>query len=110
MNMGFRENLKSELLYNDISVKELASLSGLAKRAIDNYLRSANAAIPSAEAAVKIARVLGVTVEYLITGEDEVIPREIRVITRKLYKISPRDCKLVGDLVESMIECGETKG
>jgi transcriptional regulator with XRE-family HTH domain len=108
--MSFRENLKSELLYNDISVKELASLSGLAKRAIDNYLRSANAAIPSAEAAVKIAHALGVTVEYLITGEDEAVPREIRAITRKLYKISPRDCKLIGDLVESMIERSETRG
>jgi transcriptional regulator with XRE-family HTH domain len=107
--MSFRENLKSELQYNDMSVKELASLSGVTKRAIDNYLRSANAAIPSAEAAVKIARALGVTVEYLITGEEQTAPREIRVITRKLYKISPRDCKLIEDLVESMIERVETK-
>jgi transcriptional regulator with XRE-family HTH domain len=92
-----------------MSVKELASQSGVTKRAIDNYLRSANAAIPSAEAAVKIAHSLGVTVEYLITGEEEAVPREIRVITRKLYKISKRDCKLIGDLVESMIEQGEIR-
>jgi transcriptional regulator with XRE-family HTH domain len=107
--MSFRENLKSELLYNDMSVKELASLSGLAKRAIDNYLRSANAAIPSAEAAVKIARALGVTVEYLITGEEQTVPREIRVITRNLHKISQRDCKLIADLVESMLERNEAR-
>jgi transcriptional regulator with XRE-family HTH domain len=107
--MGFRENLKSELLYNDLSVKELASVSGVNKRAIDNYLRSLNAAIPSADAAVKIAHALGVTVEYLVTGEEQAVPQEIRVITGKLYKISQRDCKLVGDLVESMIKRGETR-
>jgi hypothetical protein len=36
--MGFRENLKTELEYNDMAVKELAALSGVPKRAIDNYL------------------------------------------------------------------------
>jgi transcriptional regulator with XRE-family HTH domain len=73
LNMGFRENLKSELEYNDMSVKELASLSGVQKRAIDNYLRTVDAALPIADAAVKIARALGVTVEYLITGEERVV-------------------------------------
>jgi transcriptional regulator with XRE-family HTH domain len=107
--MGFRENLKSELEYNDMSVKELASLSGVHKRAIDNYLRTIDAALPIADAAVKIARALGVTVEYLVTGEEQEIPQRIRVITRKLYKISPRDCKLVADLIDSMIEQKEIK-
>jgi transcriptional regulator with XRE-family HTH domain len=102
--MGFRENLKSELEFNDMAVKELAALSGVQKRAIDNYLRTINAAIPAADAAVKIAGALGVTVEYLVMGEERQIPQEIRKIARNLYKVSVRDRLLIEDLLESMIE------
>lgn len=68
--MGFRENLKSELVYQDIRVKELAHKSGINPRTIEQYL-SAAAKMPSAENAVKIANALGVTVEYLVTGKDQ---------------------------------------
>ena len=34
--MGFRENLKDELKYQDIKVKELADKTGISKRAIDH--------------------------------------------------------------------------
>jgi transcriptional regulator with XRE-family HTH domain len=68
--MGFRENLKSELIYQDIRVKELAYKSGINPRTIEQYL-SAAAKMPSAENAVKIANALGVTVEYLVTGKDQ---------------------------------------
>jgi transcriptional regulator with XRE-family HTH domain len=63
--MGFKENLKPELAYSGMLVKELASISGVNKRTIDNYLNTHNT-IPSADAAVRIAGALGVTVEYLI--------------------------------------------
>jgi len=101
--MGFRENLKQELSYNGMLVKKLSDASGVHKRAIDTYL-CANASMPPADAAVKIARALGVTVEYLVTGEEQLTPQRIREITRKLYKISQRDCKLIADLIDSMIE------
>jgi len=68
--MGFRENLKAELSYSGMLVKELAAQAGLKKHTIDNYL-SIRGRMPSAEAAVRIARVLGVSVEYLVTGNEE---------------------------------------
>jgi transcriptional regulator with XRE-family HTH domain len=107
--MGFRENLKSELEFNNMAVKELAALSGVQKRAIDNYLRTVDAAIPAADAAVKIAQALGVTVESLILGEEQQTPQEIRKIIRNLYKVGIRDRKLIEDLLESMIERKENK-
>lgn len=67
--MAFKDNLKSELEFKDIKVKELAAQSGISRRTIDQYLSSA-AKMPSAENAVKIAKVLGVSVEYLVTGES----------------------------------------
>jgi len=51
-------------------VKELAARSGVKKKTIDSYLGS-RCYTPSVEAAVSIAKALGVTVEYLVTGADD---------------------------------------
>jgi transcriptional regulator with XRE-family HTH domain len=67
--MGFRENLKNELTYQGMLVKELSAKTGIKKYTLDNYLSSHNCS-PSAEAAVKIAAALGVSVEYLVTGSE----------------------------------------
>lgn len=63
----FRENLREELDYQDISVKELAAKTGISKRTIENYL-SSRGSIPPADYACKIANLLDVPVEWLVTG------------------------------------------
>jgi transcriptional regulator with XRE-family HTH domain len=65
--MGFKENLKAELEYKGMLVKEQSAASGVNRRPIDNYLSSHNC-MPSADAAVKIAMVLGVSAEYRVNG------------------------------------------
>ena len=67
--MGFRENLKSQLEYSGMLVKELAARSGVKKKTLDSYLGN-RGYIPSVEAAVSIAKALGVSVEFLVTGKD----------------------------------------
>jgi len=67
--MGFKENLKSELVYSGMLVKELAHKSGVNKFSLDNYLNS-RGQLPSIEAGYKIAQALGVSVEYLVTGKE----------------------------------------
>jgi len=67
--MGFNENLKSELDYQNMLVKELEAKSGVGKNTLDSYL-SARKKLPNVDTAVKIAKALGVSVEYLVTGED----------------------------------------
>ena len=105
--MGFKENLKSELAYSGMLVKELARLSGVNKRTIDNYLNVHNC-IPSADAAVRIAAALGVTVEYLITGEEgqernnPPLTPDPRVILKNLEALNSRDRKTVLDLIKSL--------
>ncbi len=79
--MGFKENLKNELEYKGMLVKELAFKTGLKRQSLDNYLSTHNT-IPNAEVAVKIAQALGTTVEYLITGErkdseGKIIPTDV---------------------------------
>ncbi len=60
--------MKSELEYKGLLVKELAHKSGIKKQTLDNYLSTHNS-IPNAEMAVKIAKALDTSVEFLITGE-----------------------------------------
>jgi transcriptional regulator with XRE-family HTH domain len=67
--MSFRENLREAINYSGLEQKELAHRAKISLRNIENYLRE-NASIPSADKAVQIAQVLGVTVEYLVTGKD----------------------------------------
>ena len=99
--MGFAENLKQELMYTGMLKKELAIMSGVNKRAIDTYVRT-NSSMPPADTAVKIAKALGVSVEYLVTGEDSITPKEINQLTRSILNLSKRDQMLISLLVKAM--------
>lgn len=67
---SFRENLRSELDFQGLTVKELSAKTGIIKGTLDNYL-GVRASIPPADIAVKIADALNVSVEYLVTGRDK---------------------------------------
>lgn len=103
--MGFKENLKSELSYQGILVKELANKTGISKRTLDNYLRE-KSSIPPADVAVKIAKALNVSVEYLInTGiqEDSKINNyssQIQKLAERLSNFSESDFKMVESLID----------
>ena len=103
-NMGFKENLKSELAFQDKGVKELAAQSGISKSTLDNYL-SVRGYMPSAEAAVKIAQTLGVSVEYLVTGEEKSPDKsslgpEIRTLVQNFKLLSEDDRKMVISIMQ----------
>jgi transcriptional regulator with XRE-family HTH domain len=100
--MGFGENLKQELTYTGMLKKELAAVSGVHKRAIDTYVRT-KSSMPPADAAVKIAKALGVTVEYLVTGKESSIKNdEISRLTRSILNLNKRDQMLINLLVKAM--------
>jgi transcriptional regulator with XRE-family HTH domain len=114
--MGFKENLKAELAYKDMLVKELAALSGIKKRTLDNYLRE-DSSMPPADAAVRIAGVLGISVETLITGIDKhreknsaPVP-DLNLILKVLEELNERDRKTVFSLAKSLqeMEAGERR-
>lgn len=72
--MSFKDNLKNELTYQGILVKELSLKTGINKRTLDNYLRE-KGSMPPADYAVKIAKALNTTVEYLVTGKYPSVPK-----------------------------------
>jgi transcriptional regulator with XRE-family HTH domain len=63
--------------------------------------------MPPADIAVKIAKALGVTVEYLVTGEDASTPKEVSGVTHTILNLNKRDRRLITLLVKAM---GEEKG
>lgn len=69
MLMGFKENLREEMIFQDIKIKELSQKTGISVNTIRNYINGHNA-LPSIESGVKIANVLGVSAEYLVTGTN----------------------------------------
>jgi transcriptional regulator with XRE-family HTH domain len=85
-------------------VKELAVASGVQKRALDSYLLCENPSMPPADNAVKIARVLGVTVEYLVTGEEEALPADIRKMLRNLIRLNEKDRKVAAVLIRALLD------
>ena len=107
MEGNFRKTLRDELDYQGLTVKELAAKSMVAKGAIDSYLGK-QASMPPADTAVRIAAVLGVTVEYLVNGQDS--SREIptpffsspkkRSLLRIFDELMPEDQKLALDFVK----------
>jgi transcriptional regulator with XRE-family HTH domain len=106
--MGFRENLKSELAYKGMLVKELAAVSGISRHTLDNYLNT-RGHIPSADMAVKIARVLDVSVEYLVTGEDPLYKRAppgrgVQGLVKKIGTLDEADRELLYGIVQLLYE------
>jgi transcriptional regulator with XRE-family HTH domain len=109
--MGFRENLKAELIYQGMLVKELAVLSGVSRHTLDNYL-NARGHIPSADIAVKIARVLGVSVEYLVTGEEKFHEKTTRnrrtdALPEGIGELSASDRRLIYGIIQ--LFCAQRK-
>lgn len=105
--MKFKETLKDELKYQDIKVKELSEMTGIPKGTIDHYLAEKNT-LPLADSAVKIAQALGVTTEYLVTGQDTTKEGshknpKVAAIVRNLEIIPDEDLVLIQALVERFV-------
>ena len=83
--MSFRENLREAIDFCGLEQKELARMSNISLRNIENYLRE-NASVPAADKEVRIAKVLGVTVEYLVTGKNPSI-NEVSSIDPEIQKL-----------------------
>lgn len=75
------------------SDKALARSAGVGDFVIHNLSKNGRKSFPYADNAVRIARVLGTTVEYLVTGEhppERQLRPELAVICRRLRDL-PRD-------------------
>lgn len=68
--MMFKDRLREEIECKGLLVKEVSSALGISNSTFLSYI-DARGVLPNVETAVKIAKFLGVSVEYLVTGEDD---------------------------------------
>ena len=105
--MGFAENVRSELDFQDIQIKELSTKTGISKNTLDKYLFGKKVQ-PVVENAVKIAQALGVSVEYLTLGaaanasDETALTAEYRNVIDQYRRLSPFNRKTVDDVLYSL--------
>ena len=104
--MDFRARLREQIEFSGMLDKEVAEKVGISKNAIDSYVGS-RACMPSLEVGVRLAKVLGVSVEYLVTGiaptkESESENKILRNLMHYFSILSERDKKLILNLAEDM--------
>jgi len=104
---NFRENLRSELNFQGITIKELSARTGIPVATLDCYL-GARATVPSVDAALKIAGALQVSVEYLVIGEEvrnknspQKNNREARDIIRWIERLNSEQCEAILKLIST---------
>ena len=105
--MSFREQLKSEMEYQNLTTQELSNKSGVNKRTIDHYLMS-DPQEPSVSNAVKIANALNVSIEYLVTGKDfignNILSKELIDFFNLFTKLPENKKKAITQIVKLFLE------
>ncbi len=103
--MGFKENLRDEMEFQDIKPKELSERTGISVNTLRNYINNHDA-LPNIDSAVKIAKVLNTTVEELVEGRKN--KEELRQSDKSgkflsiFTQLSENDQKSVIALIEEM--------
>ncbi len=103
--MGFKENLRAEMEFQDIKPKELSERTGISVNTLRNYINNHDA-LPNIDSAVKIAKVLNTTVEELVEGRKN--KEELRQSDKSgkflsiFTQLSENDQKSVIALIEEM--------
>ncbi len=104
--MSFWENVDKELEYQGISRKELALRTEMSYNNIGNGIK--RNAMPGADTALRISRVLGVSIDYLLgdeAAEDCTQPEKRELVLLNKYKSVINDLEnLQPSLREPIIE------
>ena len=65
--MSFKENLKEAMYCKNLTTSQLAALTDINSGTISNYLKT-KGSMPPADKALKLAKALDVSVDFLING------------------------------------------
>ena len=103
--MAFKDRLRDEIEYQGLLVKEISAKTGISNSPFLSYI-DAREVLPNVETGVKIAKALGVSVEYLVTGAQP--PQNpkyaaINDIIRDLYMLSPAQVETVKRMIHGLI-------
>ncbi len=104
--MNFWKKVDSELSYLGKTRKELASAVGFDVANISFGIKRNS--IPAADTALKVARFLGVSLDYLLDMQEESIQnsqnKQISQIENNLRRFSPGDLDAIDKVVTALVE------
>ncbi len=102
--MDFKTRLKEEMDFANIQHKELAIKAGIKPRTLLTYVAS-EPSMPPADVAVRLAKALGVSVEYLVTGEhtESSFSSREKYFINMFQKLSIKEKKAVQSLMETLL-------
>ena len=106
--MAFKDNLREEIEYRGLLVKELSAKAGISNSTFLSYIDS-RGVLPNVETGVKIAKALDVSVEYLVTGqkekaaENEKTDSIIREINRDLESLKKEELVTVQKMLHALV-------
>lgn len=102
--MSFKKNLKIELFYNSMTLKELAEKTGITYGTLLAYT-STREVIPSLENAYLISKALNVSIEYLLTGEDialETAYPKVYNSIKELLALPKSQVEIITDMIHEL--------
>lgn len=105
--MGFKERLRDEIEYRGLLIKEVSSALGISNSTFLSYI-DARGVLPNVETAVKIAKYLGVSVEYLVDGDNKIPENNsefnsLKMQLNKSYdKLSSHDKTILVKIADAM--------
>jgi len=86
-----------------LAEKKLMTIAELERKADlgNGTIRRWDKSLPSADKLKKVGNILGVTIDYLVNGNDELSAKGI-VLARNAENLSEKQLKLINDLIEQM--------
>jgi transcriptional regulator with XRE-family HTH domain len=99
--MSFAENVRQTARDKGITQKELAQRTGIPQGTLETYLRHENPCHAPVENAVRLAHILGTTVEALVSGQDS---RQLRVGKALMQSIEEQLIKDVEKAIRGRID------
>lgn len=103
--MDFKERLRNEIEYKGYLIKEIVAIAGINNNTFLSYA-DARGSLPNVETAVKIAKALDVSVEYLVTGEDSThSPKfaEIQQIINDLSSLDENQIFILKKMIHALV-------
>ena len=107
--MSFNENLKEAMYCKDITTFQLASVSGINSGTISNYLKT-KGSMPPADKALKLAKALDVSVDFLVNGFEEKtessiqqkspFPIEVFKIAQKMNGLEKDELTIISSIID----------
>ena len=107
--MSFKENLKEAMYCKNLATVQLAALTGINSGTISSYLKTKNS-MPPVDKALKLAKVLDVSVDFLVNGfesktessiqQKSPFSLEVFKIAQKMDGLDKDELSIVTNLVD----------